>query len=77
MNRYLIYTTEGHCSAPDHQDILAYQLLGIVDANSKSEAENRLLEDNPGFLEAGYTEFIVLQLHDNETDCELIKFFNE
>lgn len=65
MNKYMIFTSEGHCSAPDHQDINAYQLLGFVEANSLVEAENRLLEDNPVFLEAGYTEFIVVRLHDS------------
>lgn len=65
MNKYIIFTSEGHCSAPDHQDINAYQLLGFVEANSFVEAENRLLEDNPIFLEAGYTEFIVVRLHDS------------
>lgn len=66
MNRYMIFTSEGHCSAPDHQDINAYQLLGFVDAKSPVEAEKRLLEDNPVYLEAGYTEFIVVRLHDSE-----------
>lgn len=66
MNKYMIFTTEGHCSAPDHQDINANQLLGFVEASSLAEAENCFLEDNPVFLEAGYTKFIVVRLHDSE-----------
>lgn len=75
MNTYVIFTTEGYCSAPDHQDIDVYQLLGFVDANSLAEAENRFLDDNPVFLEAGYTEFTVIRLHDSENIMisELIK----
>ena len=38
MNKYMIFTSEGHCSAPNLQDINAYQLLGFVEAESEEQA---------------------------------------
>ena len=66
MNKYLIYTTQGHCSAPDHQDVDNCQLLGRIEAADKSEALNKFLEDNPWAIEFGFTEFSIAQPHDSE-----------
>ena len=66
MNKYLIFTAQGHCSAPGHQDINNCQILGRVEAFDRIEAENKFLEENPWAIECGFTEFLVARLHDSE-----------
>ena len=65
MNEYIIYTTEGHTIAPNEDvEVENCQVLGCVHGNTKQEAKDNLLKDNPWIIEAGFapTEFIIRQL---------------
>ena len=65
MNKYIIYTTEGHTIAPNEiVEIDNCQVLGQACGNNPDEAKDNLLKENPWITEAGFnrSEFIVRQL---------------
>ena len=69
MNEYIIFTTEGHTTAPNENiEVENCQILGRVRGNNSEEAKINLLKDNPWIAEAGFdrSEFIVEQLLTNE-----------
>lgn len=65
MNKYIIYTTEGHTTAPNENiEVENCQMLGEVCGNNPDEAKDNLMKENPWIAEAGFSrsEFIVRQL---------------
>ena len=69
MNKYIIYTTEGHTIAPNENvEVENCQMLGEACGNNPDEAKDNLLKENPWIAEAGFSrsEFIVRQLLTNE-----------
>lgn len=65
MNKYIIYTTEGHTTAPNENiEVENCQMLGEVYGNNPDEAKDNLMKENPWIAEAGFSrsEFIIRQL---------------
>ena len=65
MNKYIIYTTEGHTIAPNENvEVENCQLLGEACGNNPNEAKENLIKNNPWIIKAGFapTEFIIKQL---------------
>ena len=65
MNKYIIYTAEGHTIAPNENvEVENCQVLGQALGNSPDEAKENLLKESPWIAEAGFhqSEFIVKQL---------------
>lgn len=68
MNKYILYTTEGYCEAPNGESIDNCQHLGRVMATDDNEAVEKFVNEHPWFLENGYDpgEICIAQLHDSE-----------
>ena len=69
MNEYIVFTTEGHTTAPDEKvEVENCQVLGRARGNNRDEAKKNLLKDNPWIAEAGFdsSEFVVVQLLSDE-----------
>ena len=69
MNEYIIFTTEGHTTAPNENlEIENCQVLGRARRNNPNEAKDNLQKDNPLIAEAGFdsSEFVVVQLLSDE-----------
>ena len=69
MNEYIIFTTEGHTTAPNENlEIENCQVLGRARGNNPNEAKDNLQKDNPWIAEAGFdsSEFVVVQLLSDE-----------
>lgn len=69
MNEYIIYTTEGHTTAPNENlEVENCQILGRARGNNPNEAKDNLQKDNPWIAEAGFdsSEFVVVQLLSDE-----------
>lgn len=57
MNRYIIYTTEGHTSAPNENvEVENCQVLGITNGDTVNAAKKNLIRENPWIVEAGYSD---------------------
>lgn len=68
MNKYLLYTDEGYCQAPDGHEIDNCQYLGRVAARDEDEAIDKFFNEHPWVSESGYSKaaVIVVQLHGGE-----------
>lgn len=69
MNKYLLYTDEGYCQAPDGHEIDNCQYLGRVAARDEDEAIDKFFNEHPWVSESGYSKagVIVAQLHEHES----------
>lgn len=68
MNKYILYTHEGYCQAPDGHEIDNCHYLGRVAARDEDEAVDKFFNENPWVSESGYSKagVIVAQLHEHE-----------
>ena len=56
MARYIFYTTEGSCEAPNGEDVENCQMLGYAEGENVNLALERLLRENAWISEYGYKE---------------------
>ncbi|MBQ8051580.1 MAG: hypothetical protein IJ197_08430 [Bacteroidaceae bacterium] len=76
MNKYIIYTTEGHTTAPNEVvEVENCQVLGCANGKNKQEAVKNLLENNLWITEAHFStaEFIVQPLLTEEILSDIKK----
>ena len=69
MNEYIIFTTEGHTTAPNENvEVENCQVLGRARGNNPNEAKDNLLKDNQWIAEAGFnsSKFVVVQFLSDE-----------
>lgn len=68
MKKYLVYTTEGYCEAPDGSTVENCQMLGAAKAESSQEAIQKFFNNNQFFRLHGFTpnKANAIQLDDNQ-----------
>lgn len=68
MKKYLLYTSEGYCEAPDGDSIENCQYLGRVEADNEEEAIDKFFNEEEWPYEREYDPCMVtaVQLADNE-----------
>lgn len=54
MKEYLFYTFEGNTTSPTNRDVENCQLLGRETGENYSQAEEKLLQNNPWIEETGF-----------------------
>ena len=75
MNEYIIYTFEGHTSAPkDNIEVENCQVLGRAIGANQKEAQKNLEKDNPWIANAGFdtSKFIVKQILTEEQRADVL-----
>lgn len=55
MNKYILYTTEGYCEAPNGESIDNCQYLGRVMATDDDEAVEKFVNEPLGFWKTAMT----------------------
>ncbi len=56
MNKFIVYTTEGHTTGPNiNADVENCQVLGIIEGNSDNDAIKKLFNQNEWIVNAGFT----------------------
>ena len=79
MNEYIIYTLEGHTSAPnDNIEVDNCQVLDRVIGANQKEAQINLVKDNPWIASAGFdpSKFIVKQILTEEQRTDVLALLN-